>query len=329
MMYPWHETQWQLLQAQYRRQAVHHALLFVGPSGLGKLDCAKSFIQLLLCSQVSADSSIACGQCQSCHWYKEGSHPDYFNLTLQDKAKTIKVEQIRQLKEALSQTSHQSGYQTVLVQPADALSQASANALLKTLEEPSGKVVFILVTDHKDRLPATIISRCQMIPFRMDQLDLAKQWLQQQPDIDSASIDVLLRAAHGSPLLALEYASCDYQQTRDALLLQLQKLSQNQLDPVVVAVAMAKQDVVLLLAIFIALLSDMLKQYLQVADNHAIYQDCLPQLQQFSAQISLAKLFRCFEVASQTRALLQGNTGINVQLALESILIDWIGLTAN
>ena len=105
MNYPWLQQTWQQLLSQYHRHAVHHALLFAGAAGLGKQACAKAFGQLLLCENGHSKSK-ACGICQSCRWALEGTHPDVYTVTLQDKASTIKVDQIRELTEQLSQTAH-------------------------------------------------------------------------------------------------------------------------------------------------------------------------------------------------------------------------------
>lgn len=175
-IYPWQETLWHSLHQTRHKQ--HHALLMHGRSGIGKYDFALSFSKVLLCQNAKA-SDIACNQCPSCHWFDDEAHPDFRLVSPEqesaadedapagkkNKKKTqISVAQIRELSDFLGLSSHQtSGSRVVLIHPAEALNQASANALLKMLEEPSPGVIFILVTHHLQRLLPTITSRCQKV----------------------------------------------------------------------------------------------------------------------------------------------------------------------
>ncbi len=90
-------------------------------------------------------------------------HPDWVRVHPIDESKQIRIEQIRELGEELSLTSHQGGYKVGVISPADVLNRFAANALLKTLEEPPARTVLILVVTQPSRLPATILSRCQRI----------------------------------------------------------------------------------------------------------------------------------------------------------------------
>lgn len=199
---PWHAEHWSRLQARRARDAMPHALLLCGPAGLGKRDFMHRFAQGLLCTQ--AHDGEPCGQCRSCLLFAAGTHPDYAVLTFglrKDgvQRSEIVVDQIRELSARLAMASQFGGWQIVCIDPADAMNAAAANALLKTLEEPSPQTLLLLVADAPWRLPQTIRSRCQRIEFHLPSRDEALAWLEQHGVKDAATA---LDAAGGNPGLA-------------------------------------------------------------------------------------------------------------------------------
>jgi DNA polymerase-3 subunit delta' len=189
-VYPWQKQLWQNLNQG--RQKLHHAFLMHGRAGIGKYDFALNFSKALLCPNTD-DNGHACDKCPSCHWFDDESHPDFRLISPEQesspdedapvakktKKKTqISVAQIRELSDFLSLTSHQtSGLRIVLINPAEALNQASANALLKMLEEPAPGVIFILVAHQLQRLLPTILSRCQKVNMPVPDQVQALAWL--------------------------------------------------------------------------------------------------------------------------------------------------------
>ncbi|TKB57496.1 DNA polymerase III subunit delta' [Ferrimonas aestuarii] len=153
---PWLASSWRKWQQILSRGTVAHAWLLAGAEGIGKASFADSMTQSLLCERHSG-----CGQCRSCLLLKAGNHPDRFEIA--PDGKQIKVESIRALITQLSQTANQGGARVVILQQADTMNQAAANALLKTLEEPMAGVYLILVSANPKRLLPTIHSRCQSL----------------------------------------------------------------------------------------------------------------------------------------------------------------------
>ncbi len=210
-IYPWQQPVWQRIYQQKERMS--HALLLHGRSGTGKLDFAQHLSQALLCS--APKDSEACDVCPQCTWFKEGAHPDFKYITPEDaetsedapkkkasKKTQISVDQIRQLIQALSLTNHGvSSLRVVLIHPAESLNTASANALLKVLEEPPNNTVFILVTHQIHRLLPTILSRCQSIAMPLPARDEAIAWLTNQKVASAAEA---LDYQGGAPLAALQ-----------------------------------------------------------------------------------------------------------------------------
>jgi len=166
----------QLLAQQYVAKTLPHAILFSGVSGVGKNALAQWLIKLLLCQRPTAENNekvlSACGNCKTCHLYHSGSYPDHLTLLpivkgkSKVKSKNLGVDEVRFANEFLQKTAHIGTYQTVLVENAHIMTISAANALLKTLEEPSAQSLIILVTHDADRLLPTIISRCRVLHLR-------------------------------------------------------------------------------------------------------------------------------------------------------------------
>jgi len=239
-IYPWQQSAWQ--QLQQLRARLPHAILFHGPEGIGKTSFAERFAQSLLCETPSADGQ-ACDQCASCGWVAQYSHPDYRRLrpeafddgdgaegedagddtkktakSTKAPSKEIKIDQIRALADFMNISTHRQGMRVVVLYPAEALNGASANALLKTLEEPPPHTVFLLVSNSLDRLLPTILSRCRKFALAMPSRTDALVWLGTQQVQDG---DVWLAEQGGAPLAALASAQAGSRETMDEFLRQL------------------------------------------------------------------------------------------------------------
>lgn len=203
---PWHAEDWLRLQARRQRDALPHALLLCGPAGLGKRAFARRFVRGLLCERPI--DGEACDACRSCLLVMAGTHPDVIGLSFglrKDgvQRSEIVVEQIRELSARLAMRSQFGGWQVAMIDPADAMNTAAANALLKTLEEPSAQTMLLLLADAPWRMPQTIRSRCQRIEFQLPATAEALAWLQAEGIRDASAA---LAAASGNPGLAHAWA---------------------------------------------------------------------------------------------------------------------------
>ena len=145
---------------------VPHALLFSGPQGVGKKQTALAMAAAFLC--LSPKDGLACGSCESCRALAAGTHPDFFAVLPEGSgkaARSVKIDQIREMRGMVARAPKFSTRRAVLVDDAETMNDAAANALLKTLEEPPGDTLFLLVTGARQALLPTIISRCMLVPF--------------------------------------------------------------------------------------------------------------------------------------------------------------------
>ncbi len=140
------------------KQKLPHALLFSGVSGIGKTFVAQNLIKSVQC----LGESRPCGECNSCKSIEQGLHPD---INVYDSKESLKIKDIRKLKHILSLGASMSLYKICLLTNIEKLTIEAANALLKILEEPSGKAIIILTTENYQKLLPTIVSRCVLFNF--------------------------------------------------------------------------------------------------------------------------------------------------------------------
>ena len=227
-----HPSTWQALQS--RRARLPHALLLAGQRGIGKFDLARAFAAALLCENPMPDGQ-ACGQCLACGWQTQGNHPD-FRLLVPDAlgegeegedegkeskkkaSRQITIDQVRALDEFLSVGTHRGGLRIVLVYPAEAMNRSTANALLKSLEEPLPGTLFLLVSSEPNRLLPTIRSRCQAVPVPLTAGESSVEALR---TAEIADPDHWMALAGGAPLLAMELANAGQGDWIDILVKQL------------------------------------------------------------------------------------------------------------
>lgn len=234
--YMLHPHAWQQLNAW--RAQLPHALLICGQRGIGKFALARSFAASLLCEK-RTDGGEACGSCPACNWLAQDNHPDLRLLqpsafaegeggeagsgeeTSKKKAsQQITIDQIRALDDFLHVGTHRHGARVVLINPAEAMNRAAANAILKSLEEPIADTLFILLSNEPHRLLPTIRSRCQSLPVRRPAPATAVAWLQQAGIRDG---EQWLALAGGSPLLALELSAKPERVLLDSLVSQMSR----------------------------------------------------------------------------------------------------------
>ncbi|MEA2084591.1 MAG: DNA polymerase III subunit delta' [Thermodesulfobacteriota bacterium] len=185
-----------LLKKSFHREKMSHAYLFRGPAGVGKKRCALTFAAYINClSPVDQD---VCGNCSSCIKFRSGNHPDL--LLIQPEGIHVKINQVRELKHRLTYPPFEAMHRVVLFEDIHntMCRKEVANSLLKTLEEPPENTILILTADEAGDILATIVSRCQVIPFHALPYDLVSKALMFKNEISEENAATLAAVAEGS-----------------------------------------------------------------------------------------------------------------------------------
>jgi DNA polymerase-3 subunit delta' len=205
-LFPWHQTVWQQLGQQIDAGTLAHAILLVGPKGVGKAEFARALAARLLCE--SPVNGVSCGACKRCLLFVSGTHGDFRCIEPEKEDAALKIEPIRGLVDFFAQSSQQGGKKVAMLGPAEDMTLNAANALLKTLEEPPGDSHIILVSHAAGRLMPTIRSRCQVHTLGLPDTGSALAWLKAQcvgAALNDDQLSSLLALAGGAPLLARSY----------------------------------------------------------------------------------------------------------------------------
>lgn len=328
-MYPWQAESAQRLLSL--RAQLPHAILLHGRVGLGKYQLAQAFAKLLLCENRIENATVACGACPSCHWFEQGSHPDVHVLQPsaldevddagpgpeRKKSEWISVEQVRHAIDFVQLSSHRNGLRIVLVNPAETMNAAAANALLKTLEEPPKNSLLILVSHQSARLLPTLLSRCHQLRVNLPETVQALAWLETQ---GVAEASLCLGLAAGSPLLATSFADEDYQTRRRTLLADLSEAAQTP------ALAMAERYAKLTVADYSQILQWLQQwahdlQSVKLAGRVYYHQDFSEQLRNLAVHVKLGLLMKLQQRLQRARAVVAHP--LNVQMVLEDILLEY------
>jgi len=196
-----------ILQQHIRSGSVRHAYLFTGPDHVGKSTMAIRFAQAINCRE-SAASGEPCGACRNCSLIAGQQHPDLHVLQREEGRTSIRIEQVRQLQYSLSLAPYEADRRIALLPEFHDATYHAWNALLKTLEEPSERVVLLLTAPSTDMLLPTIVSRCEVIPLRQVETSLIEAALQAAAP-GSALRSTAARLAMGCPGLAFDYLQED------------------------------------------------------------------------------------------------------------------------
>jgi len=273
-------------------------------------------LRYLLCQAPLED--VACGRCKGCQLLASQTHPDLFVLK-KEEATQIKVDQVRACVDFVSKTSHFNHNKVVLVEEAEAMNVNASNALLKSLEEPQGNTIFILVTNAPSKLLATIQSRCQTINIKTPTYEVASTWLQSQ-DIEQS--DWLLQMAGGAPLKAKEWAESGWLDEFETVCGDLTHLYGGQKGVVQVSKSWQKLDFSCLLEIQAQILNIAIKYAYNAVEVPQVAERLLSLL----SGLDVSLLFRLRDNFLERLAQSQSFSNLNEAMAVEEMVMDWQAL---
>lgn len=323
---PWLEEPFAALQRRRREGNLPHALLIAAEPGFGADQLAAGAVALAACAEPDAP----CRRCESCARLAAGQHPDHRFVTLELNEETgklrkeIGVDQVRALIAELQQTSLLGGWKSAVVEPAEALNPSSANALLKTLEEPPAATLLVLVTARPDRLPATIRSRCQSVPIPRPDRRAARAWLAEQGE--RVDWDLWLAVAGGAPLAARELATSPFASRRAAVAQALLALPEGRGDPLRLAGELAEHDPRAFVRWWESVVCDLIVLR-QAGGTELRNPDLAPAMRNLGPRLHLVPLHRFVQALQQARRTLEGSN-VTPALLVQSLLVAWAAALA-
>jgi DNA polymerase-3 subunit delta' len=231
----WLQDSWDRLMQRMTGGRLPHALLVTGENGVGKRLFADALSALLVCERPEGAGDAPCGSCKQCELVSAGTHPD-IRVYTPEKSRMIKIDQIRALSSFAVSSPQVSARKVAIIDRADQLNINSANALLKTLEEPAEDVTLILLQESGRPVLPTVRSRCQSLLIATPGRDQAAHWLAGAvTDLDGESrptpeqCEKVLDMAANAPRLALEYVTGDFITIRDEALENFRRFMKGQL----------------------------------------------------------------------------------------------------
>jgi DNA polymerase III subunit delta' len=305
----------QVLLRAVKDQRLPPAYLFVGPAGVGKRTTAFALAKALNCSAQTAD---ACDRCAVCLRIDRHLHPDIH--LVEPQGQVIKIDQIRQLREALTLQAYEGRVKVAILDDAGQLSLEAGNALLKILEEPPVQTLFVLVCQHLGSLPATVISRAQVLRFGLLAHDQVVTLLRQHGrELGEAERATCLSGGRPGAALALELP-VTLERRADALRLLTQARSG---DPAVVLAsaeqwAKRKSDYDSLFEMLLSLVRDLAVSRAGGDDTLLMHGDIRDELSRLAAAVPPATLWEVFEIVHSTQEAVARNA--SAQLAFEVML---------
>ena len=235
----------------------------------------------------------------------------------------IKIDAIRNLTATSVLSAQEGGYRVFVIDPADAMNPAAANALLKTLEEPVSRSLLILVSSHPDRLAATIRSRCQVVKFKIPAADQVRSWLSSR--VGAAELEQLLAIGGGAPLRVLRAQQEGWVEESRRLSAELATLKWRKANPLSIVEEWEKRPLTLLFDSLKRCLSDLVKLASGLTDASIYHPDLRDDLQSLSEGIDLQLLYGFID--DLTHLEQESSHNLNVQMQLEHIANRWLQIT--
>ncbi|WP_393947140.1 DNA polymerase III subunit delta' [Kluyvera intermedia] len=316
--YPWLRPPFEQLVASYQVGRGHHALLIQARAGMGADSLAYAITRFLMCHH--PDGHKSCGQCHSCQLMQAGTHPDYYVLQPEKGKSTLGIDAVRGVSEKLYEHARLGGAKVVWIADAALFTEAAANALLKTLEEPPKNTWFFLACEEPARLLATMRSRCRLYHLAPPSEQYALAWLEREMTAPRETLLTALRLCDNAPAAAQELLAADTWGVREKLCQALGS-SLNNGDWLALLPALNHDGVVQRLHWLSTLLLDALKHQQRIVRLTNV--DNTTLVNQLANLLSASRLQTIAADACVCREQLLSVTGLNRELILTERLLRW------
>ena len=312
-----HERIVDVLRRSLRTGKTAHSYLFEGISGCGRKKTALALIQALFCSVLPDD---ACGECPSCRKVVNGNHADiHFIEPLPDK-RDISIDQLRAMQRELSLRAYEAPRKSCIIEPAERMSVNAANSLLKTLEEPPGDALIILLTENAGMLLPTIRSRCQLIRFSHLSPEHV-QTLLERAGIAAGTASFLAPMSGGSMQQAYELDNESLAVRRELVLTAIAKLDIGRIASVFDAseeLSGNRDETLELLDMMISFFRDAV--HLAAGSSDILNRSVRPAIESISSRHSFNRNLELLNKIYETRYAVQRNA--NSKLAIDHLLMN-------
>lgn len=309
-----HQKQWKFLQKNALGQKLSHGYLFSGPEKVGKQTIASEWVKSLHC-QSSDRKKRPCNTCSSCQMILRGIHPDALFVGPAEQNKGIQIGQIRELIYKLYLKPFLSSYKTVIIDQADSMNAHAQNCFLKTLEEPQGSTVLILVASHPEILFETIRSRVQEIKFHALAKDKIRDFLRTKGLSEKQANEIAILCL-GKPGKALEFLENPekLQEEQKQVMALVKALNSDLGDRFQYANSLSKKPLQAILEVWLIYFREFLLSKTGTQERDTFLLDGL-------ANISLPRIKKIIESLETTNFLIS-TKNINKRLALEILMMN-------
>ncbi|QKJ86781.1 DNA polymerase III subunit delta' [Paramixta manurensis] len=316
--YPWLNQPYRQIITQHQANRGHHALLVHARAGLGDDALVWGLSRWLLCQR--RDGLKSCGECHGCKLMLAGTHPDWYRLEAEKGKNALGIDAVRSVNEKLWHHAQQGGAKVVWLPDAAQLTEAAANALLKTLEEPPAQTWFFLSCQQPSRLPATLRSRC--LTWTLSPPDEAQSlaWLQKQVGVSTVDATSALRLSSGAPGAALALLDDKVWSQRQALCEALMRALHG--DVMALLPLFNHDDVARRIGWLCSLLVDALK-WQRGGQPFIANVDQQPLLEQWALRLPAAALDKSLRQWMACRDQLLHVVAVNRELLLTGQLLAW------
>ncbi len=321
-LFPWQQAQWQRFLSMQNQNRLPHALLLTGNQGLGLMHFAQLISRHLLCLNPNADNQF-CGACQSCQLFEVGNHPDIQIIEPEEAGKQLKVAQIRELIEFMSLKSFTSKNKIVTLCPAEAMNRSTANALLKTLEEPPAQSMLILISHHPERLPITIRSRCQRIEFKPAANQGTIEWLEQQNIEIDYSVDILLNLTGGAPLSIIDMLENNIFAERQHVVADIENIMKDKVNVIELASRWESLGCGQVISWLMRFCQDLARLKLLGSEAEVINSDLRHQLLNLAKHLEINRIMHIYDYLQDKYLESTAQSNFNSLSLLEEIIIYW------
>ncbi|WP_434524468.1 DNA polymerase III subunit delta' [Photorhabdus asymbiotica] len=318
--YPWLSQAYRQLVESHQQGRGHHALLLHANAGTGADVLIYGLSRWLMCQNKQEMKS--CGECHSCRLMMAETHPDWHIMSPEKGKTSIGVEMVRQITETLYRRSQQGGVKIVWLPSAEGLTDAAANALLKTLEEPPECTYFLLECQQPTSLMATLRSRCFYYFLPVPKVESTLYWLQKQlPSISPNDAMTALKLSQGAPIAAEQLLQPEQWQIRKQFCQAIEQALDKR-DALSLLPRLNHENAPQCLHWLISLLLDAVKWQRQ-AQSYCINQDQQTLIYQLSSMHTTAVLLQNINDWTYCRHQLLSVVGVNWELLLTEQLLNW------